>query len=117
MGIVVVGAGLAGCEVAWQAAERGIDVRLYEMRPRRSSPAHITDDFAELVCSNSLRAAGTTNAVGVLKQEMRRLNVQVWVERRPLHNFEKRQWWLGQRSFVVPLPAEKDRKIGTDKVF
>ena len=73
MGIVVVGAGLAGCEVAWQAAERGVSVRLYEMRPQRSSPAHITSDFAELVCSNSLRAAGTTNAVGVLKEEMRRL--------------------------------------------
>ena len=73
MGIVVVGAGLAGCEAAWQAAERGVDVRLYEMRPRRSSPAHITDDFAELVCSNSFRAAGTTNAVGVLKEEMRRI--------------------------------------------
>ncbi len=73
MGIVVVGAGLAGCEAAWQAAERGVEVRLHEMRPTRSSPAHITDDFAELVCSNSLRAAGTTNAVGVLKEEMRRI--------------------------------------------
>jgi methylenetetrahydrofolate--tRNA-(uracil-5-)-methyltransferase len=73
VGIVVVGAGLAGCEAAWQAAERGVDVCLYEMRPTRSSPAHITDDFAELVCSNSLRASGTTNAVGVLKEEMRRL--------------------------------------------
>ena len=73
MGIVVVGAGLAGCEAAWQAAERGALVRLHEMRPLRSSPAHITDDFAELVCSNSFRAAGTTNAVGVLKEEMRRI--------------------------------------------
>ena len=73
MGIVVVGAGLAGCEVAWQAAERGVDVRLHEMRPGRRSPAHQTDELAELVCSNSLRAAGLGNAVGVLKEEMRRL--------------------------------------------
>ena len=72
-GIEVVGAGLAGCEVAWQAASRGVPVRLVEMRPLRSSPAHTTGDFAELVCSNSFRAAGTGNAVGVLKEEMRRL--------------------------------------------
>ncbi len=71
--IEVVGGGLAGCEAAWQAASRGVRVRLFEMRPQRNSPAHITDDFAELVCSNSFRAAGTGNAVGVLKEEMRRL--------------------------------------------
>ena len=73
MAIVVVGAGLAGCEVAWQAAERGVDVRLHEMRPGRRSPAHITDDFAELVCSNSLRSNAGTHAAGLLKEEMRRL--------------------------------------------
>jgi methylenetetrahydrofolate--tRNA-(uracil-5-)-methyltransferase len=71
--LVVVGAGLAGCEAAWQASRRGVRVRLYEMRPLRSSPAHATADFAELVCSNSLRAAEPTNAVGQLKEEMRRL--------------------------------------------
>lgn len=70
---IVVGGGLAGCEAAWQAAERGIAVRLYEMRPESRSPAHTSSDLAELVCSNSLRAAGTSNAVGLLKEEMRRL--------------------------------------------
>jgi len=71
--LVVVGAGLAGCEAAWQAAERGVAVTLVEMKPERLSPAHVSPDFAELVCSNSLRASGLGNAVGLLKQEMRRL--------------------------------------------
>ena len=71
--VVIVGAGLAGCEAAWQLAERGVPVRLYERRPEHASPAHTTDEFAELVCSNSFRAAGTGNAVGLLKEEMRRL--------------------------------------------
>lgn len=71
--IIVVGAGLAGCEASWQAANAGASVELYEMRPLRRSPAHQTDGFAELVCSNSLRGASLENAVGVLKEEMRRL--------------------------------------------
>lgn len=70
----VVGAGLAGSEAAWQIAKRGIKVRLYEMRPIKQTPAHHTDKFAELVCSNSLRANTLTNAVGVLKEEMRMLD-------------------------------------------
>lgn len=70
----VVGAGLAGSEAAWQIAQRGVKVRLYEMRPVKSTPAHHTDQFAELVCTNSLRANQITNAVGLLKEEMRRLN-------------------------------------------
>ncbi|RDU38568.1 methylenetetrahydrofolate--tRNA-(uracil(54)-C(5))-methyltransferase (FADH(2)-oxidizing) TrmFO [Neobacillus piezotolerans] len=70
----VVGAGLAGSEAAWQIAKRGVKVRLYEMRPVRQTPAHHTDKFAELVCSNSLRANTLTNAVGVLKEEMRMLD-------------------------------------------
>ncbi|MBM7578486.1 FADH(2)-oxidizing methylenetetrahydrofolate--tRNA-(uracil(54)-C(5))-methyltransferase TrmFO [Jeotgalibacillus terrae] len=70
----VIGAGLAGSEAAWQIAERGIHVNLYEMRPVRQTPAHHTDKFAELVCSNSLRANSLTNAVGVLKEEMRTLD-------------------------------------------
>ena len=74
MKIIVVGAGLAGSEAAWQAAEVGAQVELFEMRPLRRSPAHKTDGFAELVCSNSLRGAGLENAVGVLKEEMRRLD-------------------------------------------
>jgi methylenetetrahydrofolate--tRNA-(uracil-5-)-methyltransferase len=71
--LVVVGGGLAGCEAAWQAARRGLSVALYEMKPLRLSPAHRSEGFAELVCSNSLRAAGLSNAVGLLKEEMRRL--------------------------------------------
>ncbi len=70
----VVGAGLAGCEAAWQLANRGIGVRLYEMRPKKSAPAFHTDQFAELVCSNSLRSDSLNNAVGVMKEEMRRLH-------------------------------------------
>lgn len=72
--ITVYGAGLAGCEAAWQAAERGVRVRLIEMKPRKRTPAHHTDGFAELVCSNSLRSDVTSNAVGLLKEEMRRMN-------------------------------------------
>jgi methylenetetrahydrofolate--tRNA-(uracil-5-)-methyltransferase len=74
MAVTVVGAGLAGSEAAWQIARQGVPVRLYEMRPVRSTPAHHTANFAELVCSNSLRAAAITNAVGLLKEEMRRLD-------------------------------------------
>lgn len=72
--IAIVGAGLAGSEAAWQAAEAGVEVTLYEMRPVRQTPAHHTGEFAELVCSNSLRSNELGNAVGVLKQEMRILN-------------------------------------------
>ncbi|MBB6674585.1 FADH(2)-oxidizing methylenetetrahydrofolate--tRNA-(uracil(54)-C(5))-methyltransferase TrmFO [Cohnella nanjingensis] len=72
--VTVIGAGLAGSEAAWQIASQGVPVRLYEMRPVRRTPAHHTDRFAELVCSNSLRANGLTNAVGVLKAEMRLLD-------------------------------------------
>ena len=70
--VQVVGGGLAGCEAAWQLARRGVPVRLFEMRPLRSSPAHSTDALAELVCSNSLRSDAPENAVGLLKEEMRR---------------------------------------------
>lgn len=69
----VIGAGLAGSEAAWQIANRGVKVKLYEMRPVKQTPAHHTDKFAELVCSNSLRANALTNAVGVIKEEMRML--------------------------------------------
>jgi len=72
--VTVIGAGLAGSEAAWQLAKRGVQVDLYEMRPVKQTPAHHTDQFAELVCSNSLRANQLTNAVGVLKEEMRQLD-------------------------------------------
>jgi len=71
--ITVIGAGLAGSEAAWQIAQAGIKVKLYEMRPEKMTPAHHTGFFAELVCSNSLRGAALENAVGLLKEEMRRL--------------------------------------------
>ena len=70
--VKVIGAGLAGCEAAWQLAERGFAVNLYEMKPHKKSPAHHCDDFAELVCSNSLRGDRLENAVGLLKEELRR---------------------------------------------
>ena len=72
--VTVVGAGLAGCEAAWQLVKRKIPVRLVEMRPKTSSPAHHSENFAELVCSNSLRSDSLNNAVGILKEEMRHLD-------------------------------------------
>ncbi|MCF0154457.1 MAG: FAD-dependent oxidoreductase, partial [Veillonella sp.] len=72
--VTVIGAGLAGSEAAWQLANKGIAVDLYEMRPVKSSPAHSTEGFAELVCSNSLRAGNIENAVGLFKEEIRRLH-------------------------------------------
>ncbi len=71
--INVYGAGLAGCEAAWQASRRGIKVKLYEMKPQKYTPAHHSEKFSELVCSNSLRSDSTSNAVGLLKEEMRRM--------------------------------------------
>ena len=72
--VTIVGAGLAGCEAAWQLARRGVPVRLVDMKPQRFSPAHHMDGFAELVCSNSLKAEHLTNASGLLKAEMRLLD-------------------------------------------
>ena len=73
MKVKVIGAGLAGSEAAWQLAQRGIEVELYEMKPKKMSPAHHSEDFAELVCSNSLRGDRLENAVGLLKEELRRV--------------------------------------------
>jgi len=72
--LIIIGGGLAGCEAAWQAAKRGIDVILYEMKPRIFSPAHVSEDLGELVCSNSLRSSSLENASGLLKEEMRRMD-------------------------------------------
>ena len=72
--VTIVGAGLAGCEAAWQLAKRGLPVRLVEMKPKKFSPAHRRDGFAELVCSNSLKAEQLTNASGLLKAEMRQMD-------------------------------------------
>ena len=71
--VTVVGAGLAGCEAAWQLAERGVKVDLYEMKPDNYSPAHKSSLFAELVCSNSFRNSAVFSAIGLLKEELRRL--------------------------------------------
>src|SRR5215475_2660696 len=68
----IIGAGLAGTEAAWQCARRGVEVELWEMRPVRSTPAHQTGDFAELVCSNSLKSESENTAPWLLKEEMRR---------------------------------------------
>lgn len=73
MAVKVIGAGLAGCEAAWQLAKAGIDVELYEMKPKKFTPAHKYMGFAELVCSNSLKADRIDSAAGMLKEEMRRL--------------------------------------------
>src|SRR5260221_4697400 len=71
-GVRIIGAGLAGSEAAWQCAQRGVEVELFEMRPVRSTPAHQTADFAELVCSNSLKSDSENTAPWLLKEEMRR---------------------------------------------
>ena len=73
MKVKVIGAGLAGSEAAWQLANRGIEVALYEMKPKKMTPAHHSEDFAELVCSNSFRGDRLENAVGLLKEELRRV--------------------------------------------
>ncbi len=73
MTVNVIGAGLAGSEAAWQIARSGVKVNLYDMKPEKKTPAHTLDTFAELVCSNSLRADGLTNAVGLLKEELRKM--------------------------------------------
>lgn len=83
--INVIGAGLAGSEAAWQIAKRGLKVRLYEMRPEKKTPAHHTQNFAELVCTNSLSANQLTNGAGLLKEEMRRLD-SIIMEAADAHN-------------------------------
>ncbi len=72
--VTIIGGGLAGCEAAWQCAERGCNVQLIDMKPQKFSPAHHSEKLAELVCSNSLRSNDQTSAVGLLKEEMRRCN-------------------------------------------
>ena len=72
--VLVIGAGLAGCEAAWQIAESGVAVKLIEMRPLHSTPAHHTSEFGELVCSNSFGALGSDRAAGLLQKELRFFN-------------------------------------------
>ena len=72
--VVIIGGGLAGCEAAYQIAKRGINVKLYEMKPEKFSPAHVNKNLAEIVCSNSLKSNRITNACGLLKEELRILD-------------------------------------------
>lgn len=78
MAVKVIGAGLAGCEAAWQLAQAGIDVELYEMKPKKFTPAHKYKGFAELVCSNSLKADRIDSAAGMLKEECAGLALSQW---------------------------------------
>lgn len=73
--ITVIGGGLAGCEAALQIAKRGVRVKLYEMKPKKYSEAHISKNLAEIVCSNSFKSNKLTNACGLLKEELRRLRI------------------------------------------
>ena len=99
--INVIGAGLAGSEAAYQIAQQGIPVKLYEMRGVKSTPQHKTDNFAELVCSNSLRGDSLTNAVGLLKEEMRRLVLSSLKQRkRPGYRLVE-HWQLTGKALLV----------------
>jgi methylenetetrahydrofolate--tRNA-(uracil-5-)-methyltransferase len=105
--ITIIGAGLAGAEAAWQAANMGCEVTLYEMRPHKMTPAHQTGEFAELVCSNSLRAAGVENAVGLLKEEMRHLNSLI------MHSADKNRIPAGG---ALAVDREKFSRTITEKL-
>ena len=94
----IIGAGLAGCEAAWQCSRRGIAVNLYEMRPVRSTPAHQTSDFAELVCSNSLKSDSENTAPWLLKEEMRRAGSLSSRLRASVQYRQATRWpWIAQR--------------------
>ena len=90
----IIGAGLAGSEAAWQCARRGVEVELFEMRPVRSTPAHQTADFAELVCSNSLKSDSENTAPWLLKEEMRRAGVAAAARLRGSAPFPRATRWL-----------------------
>lgn len=118
--VTVIGAGLAGSEAAWQIAQQGIKVNLYEMRPVKTTPAHKTDLFGELVCSNSFRAAGLENAVGLLKEEMRYCH-SIFMECADLHQIpagsalavdrEKFATCLTQKISAHPLITVKRQEV------
>ncbi len=108
--VTVVGAGLAGCEAAWTLAQNGIPVTLWEMKPRKFSPAHHSPDFAELICSNSLKASRLESAAGLLKAEMERLGSlcvpcakrQLWLPAAPwLWTGTGSQRWSPKRSAII----------------
>ena len=95
--IRVIGAGLAGCEAAWQIAQAGLSVALYEMKPKKHTPAHHADTFAELVCSNSLKASRLDSAPGMLKAEMERAPCWCPVQRQPQWRQGALLRWSGMR--------------------
>ena len=107
MKATVIGAGLAGCEAAWQLAVRGVAVTLVEMKPQKMTSAHHSPDFCELVCSNSLRSVELTNAAGLLKEELRRLG-SVVIEAADLHRVEAGGALAVDRG---PFAAEVTRRI------
>ena len=99
MRVRIIGAGLAGSEAAWQCARRGVAVELFEMRPARSTPAHQTDDFAELVCSNSLKSDSENTAPWLLKEEMRRAGSRFLRSHgKPLSQPDMLSRWTGPSS-------------------
>ena len=109
MRVKVIGAGLAGCEAAWQLAKRGIEVDLYEMRPTKQTAAHNSSFFAELVCSNSLRSNVITNAVGLLKEEMRLLD-SIILECADLHKIPAGSALAVDRELFAKEVDERIRK-------
>ena len=103
----VIGAGLAGCEAAWQLAERGIEVELFEMKPNKMTPAHHSESFAELVCSNSLRSDALENAVGLLKEELRILKSLI------MHSADETRVAAGG---ALAVDREKFSQLITEKI-
>ena len=97
MVVNIIGAGLAGCECAYILSKYNIKSRLYEMKPKKKSPAHVSDNFAELVCSNSLKSADITNACGLLKEEMRMLG-SLFVAGKAANDIESYRHTQGGRS-------------------
>ena len=110
MTVQIIGAGLAGCEAAWQAARLGADVILYEMKPAKMTPAHSYKGFAELVCSNSLRSADIASGVGLLKEELSRMDSLIMEAAKT--NAVPAGWqWTGPLSLII-LQKKSARILG-----
>ncbi|RLG12670.1 methylenetetrahydrofolate--tRNA-(uracil(54)-C(5))-methyltransferase (FADH(2)-oxidizing) TrmFO [Candidatus Pacearchaeota archaeon] len=128
MEIIVIGGGLAGSEAAWQIAQRGIKVKLYEMRPVKTTPAHKTDKFAELVCSNSLRSKELTKAIGLLKEELKLLKSLIMESASICEIPGGKAWVVDRECFaeyitqkitshpLIEIIREEVKEIPTDKI-
>ncbi len=128
MEIIVIGGGLAGSEAAWQIAQRGIKVKLYEMRPVKTTPAHKTDKFAELVCSNSLRSKELTKAIGLLKEELKFLKSLIMESASICEIPGGKAWVVDRECFaeyitqkitshpLIEIIREEVKEIPTDKI-